>query len=221
MSADLDLKPTQDTYDALQQAYDHFNWALFDGKLPNCLITLQRRARTYGYFSHKRFRKGDGHKADEIALNPAHFQGHSCMETLATLVHEQVHLWQAHYGEPGRGRYHNREWADKMKTIGLQPSDSGVEGGRETGDSMRHYVIAGGPFEAEAKRLLSQGFEITWTENKRPSGPPSEGSADEPEKKGSTRMKFTCPLCQLNAWAKHDASLICGTDQSPMEPNPT
>jgi hypothetical protein len=31
----------------LQQAYDHFNAALFDGKLPPCLITLRaQRAST-------------------------------------------------------------------------------------------------------------------------------------------------------------------------------
>lgn len=39
----LQVRSTKDTYDRLQQAYEHFNRALFDGTLPNALITLQRR----------------------------------------------------------------------------------------------------------------------------------------------------------------------------------
>ncbi|CAH5543468.1 hypothetical protein AI2839V1_4741 (plasmid) [Enterobacter cloacae] len=34
------MKPTLQAYDELQRAYDHFNNELFDGVLPDCLITL-------------------------------------------------------------------------------------------------------------------------------------------------------------------------------------
>jgi hypothetical protein len=37
------------------------------------------------------------------------------------------------------------------------------------------------------------------------------------ESKSGKRVKYTCPRCDLNAWAKHDAKLICGEDMSPME----
>jgi hypothetical protein len=37
------MKPTQETYSALQTAYEHFNRELFGGALPECLITLQRK----------------------------------------------------------------------------------------------------------------------------------------------------------------------------------
>ena len=45
----IPIKPTKETYDRLQQAYEHFNKALFGGTLPNALITLQRRKGTFGY----------------------------------------------------------------------------------------------------------------------------------------------------------------------------
>src|SRR5699024_9851145 len=45
------MKPTSEAYDELQIAYDHFNEHLFNNALPQCLITLQREKRTYGYFS--------------------------------------------------------------------------------------------------------------------------------------------------------------------------
>src|SRR4029077_9417087 len=108
---DGSIRPTKETYDQIQQAYDTLNRALFKGELPNCLITLQRRNRTYGYFSGDRFGRSDGLVTDEIALNPRHFHNPPCTEVSATPPHEMPHLWQYHHGKPARGRYHNREWA--------------------------------------------------------------------------------------------------------------
>jgi predicted SprT family Zn-dependent metalloprotease len=101
----------------LQAAYDFFNEALFGGKLRSCLITLQRRSkRTSGYYWARRFAEIKGKAyTDEIAMNPQRFTSTSLANVLATLVHEQVHLWQFHFGKPSRGRYHNKEWADKMR----------------------------------------------------------------------------------------------------------
>jgi hypothetical protein len=61
-----------------------------------------------------------------IQIDEAVFGG-----VLSTLVHEQAHLWQHHFGKPGRGRYHNREWAAKMVEIGLIPSATGEPGGKQ------------------------------------------------------------------------------------------
>lgn len=157
----IDLKPTQETYDAVTRAFDHFNWALFDNQLPACLLTLQRKGRTYGYFCRKRFARNDGETCDEIALNPAHFSTRDLEDICATLVHEMTHLWQHHFGNPGRGRYHNREWADKMNSLGLHPSDTGEPGGRETGDLMAHYIVADGAF-ARAFAEFSSAV-LPWT----------------------------------------------------------
>lgn len=51
----IESVPTLQTAQELQAAFDHFNRLLFEGELPPCLITLQRKANCYGYFSHKRF----------------------------------------------------------------------------------------------------------------------------------------------------------------------
>ena len=220
---DMWLKPTRETYDALQAAYDHFNWTLFDSALPGCLITLQRTSRSYGYFHHQRFANLDGAPCDEIALNPVHFLSRSVEDTLSTLVHEMVHLWQYHFGRPGRGRYHNRQWAEKMKALGLHPSSTGLPGGAELGDAVSHYIIDGGAFARAAGELTSKGFEIAWREqvlsavNAPPGSEGNEGKAP-PSPKGGKRVKYTCPVCGLNAWAKHDASLLCGEDREPMLP---
>jgi predicted SprT family Zn-dependent metalloprotease len=154
--------PTRETYAELQQAFEHFNACLFGDSLPHCLITLQREKRTCGYFSAARFASLDGSTTDEIALNPAYFAAVPIIETLQTLVHEMTHLWQHHFGTPGRARYHNEEWADKLESLGLMPSSTGRPGGRRTGDMMADYAIAGGPFLAACEQLLTARFQLSW-----------------------------------------------------------
>jgi predicted SprT family Zn-dependent metalloprotease len=216
---DLYLKPTQETYDGFQRAYEHYNFGLFDGRLPNCLITLQRKGRTMGYFCRQRFVRDDGSYCDEIAMNPVYFNDRDTEEVLQTLVHEMVHLWQFHFGNAGRGRYHNRQWADKMKQVGLHPSHTGKVGGRELGDQMMDYIIDGGAFERETKILLAQGFKITWRDHKlgkgafSPSPIDPNAASNGSDTKAGKRVKYSCAQCGLNAWAKHDASLICGKDR--------
>ena len=157
-------RPTEEAYAELQTAYDFYNDNLFaDGaRLPACMITFQREKRTMGYFSKARFVRRDGIQTDEIAMNPDYFAVIPLVEILQTLVHEMVHLWQAHFGTPSRAGYHNREWARKMEHIGLMPSDTGCPGGKKVGQSMNDYVIAGGRFEVATKRLLKRGFAISW-----------------------------------------------------------
>jgi len=222
-TADGTVKPTKETYDQFQQAYEYLNRALFKSELPNCLITLQRRNRTYGYFSGDQFGRTDGLVTDEIALNPRHFHNRPVAEVLATLAHEMAHLWQHHHGKPGRNRYHNREWAERMKAIGLQPTTTGEDGGQETGDCVYHTIVPDGPFDTAVKKLLSRGFAISWIEKppaaKETSGQDAEGQEQEPdESKSGKRVKYTCPSCGLNAWAKHSVKLVCGSDMTGMEP---
>lgn len=216
---DRAAKPTREMYDELVVAYDHFNRTLFEGQLPACLITLQRSKKSYGYFSADRFANANGALTDEIALNPAHFTTRAIEEVLATLVHEMVHLWQHHFGSPGRGRYHNREWAEQMKAIGLQPTADGTEGGAETGEAMSHAIVPGGAFEKAVARLVGKSFRIAWADHVKASGEPSspaEGSGEDKVVKAGKWFKFECPDCQQTARAKYDAALRCGLDDADL-----
>jgi len=161
-SSQLVPDPTPEVYDGLQYAYDFFNKHLFNGELPACLLTLQRKAGTRGYFSQNRFVRTSGEKTHEIAMNPSYFAALTAMEVLAVLVHEQVHLWQIVKGKPGRSRYHNQEWASKMESLGLMPSATGKPGGARTGDYMSHYIVSGGPFQVHCRNLLAKAEIIVW-----------------------------------------------------------
>lgn len=157
-------KPTPQLYGALQHAYDTFNIELFDGTLDNSLITLQRQANTYGYMSYNRFvAVGDKNTfTHELALNPDFFGIKPLIEVLQTIVHEMCHLWQTQYGKPSQKSYHNQEWATKMESIGLMPSDTGRIGGKKTGQKMADYAIADGKFMMVCNKLFEQGFIVAW-----------------------------------------------------------
>jgi hypothetical protein len=229
--------PTIETYNAWQYAYSFFNVKLFDSRLPACLITLQRKNRTRGYFSPTRFVRAEGSRTDEIAMNPAFFAVSSPIQVLSTLVHEMVHLQQAHFGKPSRRSYHNREWADMMEAVGLQPTHDGTENGKRTGERMTHLVRKGGRFEAAALELLAAGFQITWMDRdhaqvtslppdapllriKGKDGDDDANGAAKPKRKTKSgqRIKYQCPDCQIRAWAKAGVNLLCGECRIDLQP---
>ena len=47
--------PTTKTYTSLDDAFAFFNARLFAGRLPACLITMQRSKSAYGYSAGGRF----------------------------------------------------------------------------------------------------------------------------------------------------------------------
>lgn len=163
--------PTSQTYAELQHAYSVFNRLLFNGQLPPCMLTLQREKRSVGYFSAARFGNTSGHVAHEIALNPSYFAIVPLVESLQTLAHEMVHLWQHVHGTPGRGRYHNEEFAAQMEAIGLMPSSTGKPGGRRTGDHMADFPITGGRFLQACEQLLTEEFTLSWYDRFPPHEP--------------------------------------------------
>ncbi|MFW1916123.1 SprT-like domain-containing protein [Acinetobacter sp. ULE_I064] len=162
--------PTPQTYIALQQAYDLFNQRLFDGKLDNSLITLQRRANTFGYMSYNRFIAIDDKNSytHELALNPEFFGIKPLIEVFQTLTHEMAHLWQYQFGNPSQKTYHNKEWAEKMESIGLMPSDTGRIGGKKIGQQMADYPIPNGLFLSVCNELIEQKVIVSWYDRFKP-----------------------------------------------------
>ncbi len=203
--------PTTQTYTSLATAYDFFNQELFSGSLPPCLITIQRHKGAYGFFSGERFANTTNPKeiTDEIALNPVHFATRKPNEVLSTLAHEMVHLWQHHYGKQPRKGYHDKQWAAKMREIGLIPTATGETGGKETGQKVTHLIEENGRFARSVKKLLEEHPAILYHDR-------SENNTAR-KKKAASKTKYTCPGCGLNAWAKPDAPLVCGDCQEPMQ----
>lgn len=216
----------------LQEAFEFFNEELFKNRLPMVIITTQRHRGALGFFCpssyvDRRFdEEGDmilpEHDVHEISIMPDNMYGRTDRQVLSTLVHEMCHLWQHSYGEPSRNGYHNKEWSEKMRAVGLEPSTVGEHDARNldlpederkgygegsaTGQHMSHFIIRDGRFDIACAKLLKNGYKIHWQQQKI-----------EPVKNKKNKVKYTCPGCSLHAWGKPEIKLACGTCNVPME----
>jgi hypothetical protein len=181
--------PNDELYAPIKAAFQLFNRIFFDGQLPTPIFTASsHHKRSRGYFKPKSWvRHGDAsYRTDVINLNPLYFldEHGGNREALQTVMHEMVHVWQEYFGTPPRSGYHDREFAKRMKLIGLQPSNTGKPGGKEVGQKMADYIIAGSPFELAVNALLERGFDIPWSE-----------LAGVEAKKPPTRITYHCTHC--------------------------
>lgn len=234
------INPSTKLYTFFMTAYDHFNKTLFNSELPQVILTLQRQANTMGYFSSGRWGSKDGVELHEIAVNPQFFVQHPMIEIFQTLVHEMCHLWQHEFGTPSRRSYHNREWADKMLSVGLVPSTTGRPGGKEVGQKMNDYPENGGLFESQCKSLVATGVLLPYYDRHVPRtftipDTPEQVEVDELEddvideielvlnqpltvddihipsaQTTQSKQKYNCSGCGINLWGKPKLNVICG-----------
>lgn len=195
---------TEQQYSAFLKCFDYFNKTLFSNDLPQCLLTHSKHGQAVGYFSSRSWANTKGDTIHEISICPLSLH-HPPEIVMSILVHECVHLWQHELGCPGRGKYHNREWANKMIELGLMPSTTGKPGGKQVGNSMSHYIIEGGKFQ-RAFEFMPEDILMPW-KTKR---------ANDAEKKDNlqalgSRNKNTyfCPNCNLTVWGKMNLGIRC------------
>ncbi len=199
-------------YGSLQQAFDRFNKELFEGQLPDCFIVYQRRSHSGGHFAPNRLAgRGTNFAKHEVSLNPDGFIGKSDEFICSILAHEMAHCWQEHCSSKKRKRYsyHDKEWAAKMKAIGLQPSNSGMVGGKETGVHMSHYILDGGPFQIAYQKLAVTGWRLNLQ------SAAAAGKSTNPRK---DKTAFVCPECEWIVWGKADSEPVCGKCNPDAQP---
>jgi hypothetical protein len=233
MLREVETMITTVQFKTLDDLYQYYNKALFGGALAECIVNMSRHNSSYGFFAAERWKSdGEGEEkiAHEISLNPDYLdrpfeQWHS------TLVHEMVHLWQYDFGHPSRTGYHNKEWAWKMREVGLVPSDTARPGGSETGQKVSHYINSEGPFIRAFQQLAEEdlkalrlkylpAFSIKKPERRKPKKTETggigtgeaDGGEDGPEGKIETynsKSKYSCP-CGNNVWGKPGLNIVCG-----------
>jgi hypothetical protein len=87
-----------------------------------------------------------------------------------------------------------------MRSIGLQPSSTGMVGGKETGVRVSHYIVEGGPFDVSYQQLRATRWKLNLQ------SAPVRNTTAPPKSK----LKFTCSLCNQNVWGKPDTLVDCG-----------
>jgi len=152
----------------LYEFYPRINERFFDAKVPTPVISFKRERRTHaGHYVPGRNEIG---VLDNININSIYL-GEGLAEILATLTHELAHSWQKNQGKPGKHNFHNQEFQNKMRSIGL-PCD---KRGRHLGMTE--------PFLGFLKE-----YGVTVEEK-----PPLPEAEMNPDKSGGSRLKpWTC-----------------------------
>ena len=95
---------TVEQYLTLGKMFDYYNKELFNGGLPDCMITVGRHIKCAGYFKPEKW-KSNPAKVEpvihEIILNPDCLGGGN-LKWHMELVHAMDHLWQYEHREVSR-----------------------------------------------------------------------------------------------------------------------
>jgi len=213
-------RPTHEQFAAYSKMYAYFNRELFGGELPEIILNFSRHGGSYGFFAPERWAR-DSATTHEISINPAHLAERPPQATASTLVHEMVHLWQMEYGYPPRRGYHDREWAMKMRSVGLIPIDphTGVE--KMSAQALTHKIAEEGPFAAAFERMPRE-YLLPWTcsearaltsgrkAKRGAAGGENGGEGAGAAPKSRNKVKYTCPGCCANVWGRPGLAIICG-----------
>lgn len=121
----LSLKKHQqdvETWEKKERVQDIHNWAerfasQFKLKIGVPAFMVDRlRCTRYGHF--RPGRDGFGLQG-EVGINDLYIGDRLSWQNLATLLHELGHVHQEKTGKPGKGNYHNRQFRELAKTLGL------------------------------------------------------------------------------------------------------
>ncbi len=196
----------------LYQWTDRFNDRFFARQMPEAVLSFERMdIRILAAYTLKRNPQG---LLYEITFNTPHLE-RPLWETLETLMHEYLHLWQQNYGQhPVERNYHNQEFVARCEAIGLHPAIGlGVHLRPADGlfaEFLKAYGIPEPPPLAEPK-LSPKGRPLDWWAN-------PEGR----ERGRSTLSKWTCG-CQNVRVGTRDfqaCCLKCGNVFHRVEPAP-
>lgn len=195
-------------FGALSNAYNYFQVHLFDDMLSHVVLTLNRNTRSGGYYMESGW-VDDGEIKPEININPKMLH-YDAIFVMSILVHELCHHMQSLYGKPGRGRYHNKQYAKIMEAIGLMCSHNGKPGGNKTGDSMSHYIIEGGRFK-QVFDAMPKKYLLPFT-----SAIPPKTEKEIATAQKKIKTKYKCATCAMTVWGAPHQYVLCGNCKSAL-----
>jgi len=224
----MSISPAKAQIKSIEKAYAYFNRVLFFRKLPECVLTLGSPGKKSlgSMLSYSWITDVEGEIFHQITLDRRVF-AYVPMEVHSTLVHEMVHLWQYEYGTPSKNApYHNKEWARKMKEVGLIPSHTGDVGGKETGNKVSHYIESGGRFEKAFNKLpASCSYPLTtrMPDELYPAkvrvvpSRKNQNKEENRQRSGTSKATYICPKCGQRAYGSQKLMLNCGVCEVAME----
>ena len=167
----------------LYQWTDRFSDRFFERQMPDTVLGFERLdVRILAAYTLKRNPQG---LLYEITFNTYHLK-RPLWETLETLMHEYVHLWQQNMGEhPVERNYHNQEFVAQCEALGLHPAIGTGVHTRPASGPLADFLKAYGVEEPQAMGeiiLDTKGRPLDWWYPYRDDEPPGR----------STLSKWSC-----------------------------
>lgn len=188
----------------LETAYEVLNKQYFDSALPKVIITIQSSPTAYGHCTYYDAWKDDKKGYREINIG-AEKLDRPLSSTIATLVHEMVHVY-CHENKirdtSRKGRYHNKEFKVEAEKRGLI-----IEYDKTIGHSIT----------SPSKELKSFIHAQHWSNKLRIHRVGEVGNDTEKKKKPTSTRKYVCSSCEVTVRATKDVYIICGDCGVPMD----
>ena len=189
---------------------DRINDRFFDRVMPNAVLSFESMDhRILAAYTLRRNAQG---LLYEITFNVKHLK-RPLWETLETLMHEYMHLWQQNFGEhPVERNYHNTEFVAACEAIGLHPSIGSGAHLRPADGLFAQFLQVYGvpePDPVPEPKTTPKGRPLDWWADpeKRPAG-------------RSTLRKWSCGCQTVRVGTKefHAQCLRCGNLFARVEP---
>jgi hypothetical protein len=196
----------------LLRIYYEFNTGVFRGELPEDGFTFTETTSTksFGHFKPYGLTGENGEPLHDICLNLSYFNA-PLVEGLPVFVHQLAHMYQHLYGKkrPSRMTYHNDEFKEIMKGIGVEYSDDrnwtdfvsiNPESQMIVDVTGHHLIHENGNFASLVKRK-KDSLMITIKPLQSPTA--QEGS-------NKNKATYVCPDCGSKKWGKSGDTVVCG-----------
>jgi len=205
-----DLEVYSDLTKFLLKVYGHINKELFKDELTkNVVITVQSSVGCYGHITIGKVWTTGQEKSYEINLGAEGLR-RGIVSTVATLVHEMVHLYclESNVKDTSRGgRYHNKTFKllaetkllkiDFNKSIGWSVTSSTPE--------LEKFILKHKYPDIKLFRggVLTSPFVAVGGDGD------GDGDGDVKIKKPSSTRKYCCPICKMTVRATKNVNILC------------
>lgn len=188
----------------LESAFDVLNTRYFESALPKTIITIQSSPKAYGHYTPSTVWKGPKNAFHEINIGAENLN-RPMANTIATLVHEMVHMYCDLKGiqDTSRGgRYHNKLFKAEAEARDL---------------IISYDPTIGHSITAPSKALRSFVARQHWCGKLTIARQGDFGADPKIGKAPTSTRKYECPCCHTSVRATKDVNLLCADCSEHME----
>ncbi len=193
----------------LEKIYRDLNTDKFGGELEEPIITVQSTPRAYGHVTYGKVWKSKDNQKYELNMGAGTI-GRPIEETVSTMLHEMVHIYNIMHGIQDCSRnntYHNKKFKAKAEEVGLVIDHDPRIGWSITSpsDALILYIAEKGWEDILINREEGYRIPIGGKKGKDTGNPEGE----EPKKKPSSTRKYICPCCGNSVRATKNVNIMC------------